>query len=280
MAKAGVSASRGKDDTMTDDTTDRPGPKELSSCSALIVGGTAGIGLASARALATAGVPRIAVAGRNAERGQLAAKSIAENGTAAHFIAGDAADPDAATAIAAEADQVMSGVDILMCTTAADVRPELFINIPTTDISRMLTQLALPSMHMASAVLPGMRSRRFGVIVNVASDAAKTATPGEAVIGAAKAAIVMFTRTIAIEEKRYGIRANALTPSLVHGTASTERITTDGFSAKLFARAAKQAELGVPTADDIAALTVFLCSPAAARLTGQAISVNGGISAA
>jgi len=135
-------------------------------------------------------------------------------------------------------------------------------------------------MHMAGAVLPGMRSRRGGVIINVASDAAKTATPGEAVIGAAKAAIVMFTRTIAIEEKRYGIRANALTPSLVYGTASTERITADGFSSKLFARAAQQAGLGVPTADDIAALTVFLCSPAAGRLTGQAISVNGGISAA
>ena len=167
-----------------------------------------------------------------------------------------------------------------MCTTAADVRPELFIDIPTTDIARILTQLSLPSMHMASEILPGMRSRGSGVIVNVASDAAKTATPGEAVIGAAKAAIVMFTRAIAIEEKRYGIRANALTPSLVYGTASTERITSDVFSAKLFERAATQAHLGVPTAEDIAALTVFLCSPAAARLTGQAISVNGGISAA
>jgi 2-hydroxycyclohexanecarboxyl-CoA dehydrogenase len=262
------------------DNTDLPAPKELSESSALIVGGTAGIGLASAAALAAAGVPRIVIVGRTAERGQLAAKSIAEQGADVHFIAGDATDADAATTVAAEADQILSGVDILMCTTAADVRPELFVNIPTTDISRALTQLALPSMHMAGAVLPGMRSRRGGVIVNVASDAAKTATPGESVIGAAKAAIVMFTRTIAIEEKRYGIRANAMTPSLVHGTASTERITSDGFSAKLFTRAAQQAQLGVPTADDIAALTVFLCSPAAAKLTGQAISVNGGISAA
>jgi NAD(P)-dependent dehydrogenase (short-subunit alcohol dehydrogenase family) len=266
---------------MTDDrTTDLPAPKDLDASSALIVGGTAGIGLASARSLAAAGVARIVIVGRNAERGQLAAKSIAELGAAAHFVAGDAADPSTAATVAAQAEQILSGIDILMCSTAADVRPELFIDIPTADIGRMLTQLALPSLHMASAVLPGMRSRRSGVIVNVASDAAKTATPGEAVIGAAKAAIVMFTRTIAIEEKRYGIRANALTPSLVSGTASTERITADGFSGKLFARAAQQAQLGVPTADDIAALAVFLCSPAAARLTGQAISVNGGISAA
>jgi 2-hydroxycyclohexanecarboxyl-CoA dehydrogenase len=266
---------------MTDETrADVPAPKDLNRSAALIVGGTAGIGLASARALAAAGVPRIVIVGRNAERGQLAAKSIAELGADAHFVTGDATDPNEAATITAEADRILSGIDILMCSTAADVRPELFVNIPASEIGRALTQLALPSMHMASAVLPGMRSHRGGVIVNMASDAAKTATPGESVIGAAKAAIVMFTRTIAMEEKRYGIRANALTPSLVHGTASTERITSDGFSGKLFARAAQQAQLGVPTADDIAALTVFLCSPAAGRLTGQAISVNGGISAA
>lgn len=265
---------------MSAQQADLPAPNELGESSALIVGGTAGIGLASARALAAAGVPRIVVVGRSADRGELAAKSIAQVGVAVDFIAGDARDPAVATSVAAQAEDLLSGIDILICTTAADVRPELFVNIATSDISGILTDLAVPSMQMASAVLPGMRSRRRGVIINVASDAAKTATPGEAVIGAAKAAIVMFTRTLAIEEKRYGIRANALTPSLVHGTASTERITADGFSGKLFARAAQQAALGVPDADDIAALAVFLCSAAAARLTGQAISVNGGISAA
>ena len=139
-----------------------PAPKDLDASSALIVGGTAGIGLASARALAAAGVPRIVIVGRNAERGELAAKSVAELGAAAHFVAGDATDPGAAAAVAAEADQLLSGIDILMCSTAADVRPELFVDIPTADIARILTDLALPSMHMASAVLPGMRSRRGG----------------------------------------------------------------------------------------------------------------------
>ena len=66
---------------MSDDTR-LPATKELDESSALIVGGTAGIGLASARALAAAGVPRIVIVGRNAERGQLAAKSIAELGAA------------------------------------------------------------------------------------------------------------------------------------------------------------------------------------------------------
>ena len=112
--------------------------------------------------------------------------------------------------------------------------------------------------------------RAGGAIINVASDAAKTATPGEAMIGAAKAAIVMFTRTIAIEEKRHGIRANALTPSLVHGTASTERITTgEGFSAKLFAQVESMASLGVCTPDDLAAMIVYLGGPQAGRRIRQ-----------
>jgi NAD(P)-dependent dehydrogenase (short-subunit alcohol dehydrogenase family) len=258
-----------------------PAPKELKDSGALIVGGTAGIGLATARQLAAAGVPRIALAGRDPERGAQA-KALLEQHSSAEvtYIHGNAIAPESATAIAQEAENTLSGIDILVCSTAAEVRPELFADIPTDDIARIYTHLALPSMHMASAVLPLMRARRRGVIVNVASDAAKTATPGESVIGAAKAGIVMFTRTIAIEAKRDGIRANVLTPSLVNETGSTARITSDGFSAKLFARAAQQAHLGVPVADDIAALAVFLCGPAAARLTGQAISVNGGISAA
>lgn len=261
-------------------TTELPAPKKLTDSGALIVGGTAGIGLATARQLAEAGVPRIVVVGRTHQRGAQAKALIEQEGADVTFLRGNPIDPVSAEYIAKEAETMLGGIDILVCSTAADVRPELFSNIPITDIERTLTHLALPSMHMASAVLPLMRVRRQGVIVNLASDAGKTATPGEAVIGAAKASIVMFTRTIAIEAKRDGIRANVLTPSLVNETGSTERITSDGFSAKLFAKAAQQAHLGVPVADDVAAAAVFLCSPAASRLTGQAISINGGISAA
>ena len=64
--------------------------------------------------LAAAGVPRIVIVGRNAERGQLAAKSIAELAAEAHFVAGDATDPNIAATVAAEADQTLSGIDILM----------------------------------------------------------------------------------------------------------------------------------------------------------------------
>ncbi|TQC42287.1 SDR family oxidoreductase [Rhodococcus sp. WS4] len=257
-------------------------PKELKDSSALVVGGTAGIGLATAVGLARAGAPRIMIVGRGEERGEAAREHISSVNSSCDvtFLSSDATTVEGAAYIASEAEQILGGVDILVSTTAADTRPELFANIPTTDIARILNQLALPCMYLASEIVPHMTARKGGVIINVASDAAKTATPGESVIGAAKAAIVMFTRTLAIEAKRSGIRANVLTPSLVNGTGSTERITSDGFSSKLFAKAAQQAHLGVPESEDLAALAVFLASPAARRLTGQAISVNGGISAA
>ncbi|OUS91626.1 SDR family NAD(P)-dependent oxidoreductase [Rhodococcus sp. NCIMB 12038] len=257
-------------------------PKDLADSGALVVGGTAGIGLATAVGLAHAGTPRIMVVGRSTERGHAAAERISSVNSDCEvtFLPADATTVDGAAHIASEAERILGGVDILVSTTAADTRPELFANIPTGDIARIFDQLALPCMYLASEIVPHMTARKGGVIINVASDAAKTATPGESVIGAAKAAIVMFTRTLAIEAKRSGIRVNVLTPSLVNGTGSTERITADGFSAKLFAKAASQAHLGVPESEDLAALAVFLASPAARRLTGQAISVNGGISAA
>jgi NAD(P)-dependent dehydrogenase (short-subunit alcohol dehydrogenase family) len=73
---------------------------------------------------------------------------------------------------------------------------------------------------------------------------------------------------------------NVLTPSIIVGTPTGDRSLEGGFSAKLFGKAIKMAHLGVTEADDLSGLIVFLASPEASRLTGQAISVNGGISAA
>src|SRR5690606_32577587 len=125
-----------------------------------------------------------------------------------------------------------------------------------------------------------MQSQGGGSIVNVSSDAAKSATPGETVLGGAMAAITMFSRAAAVEAKRHGIRINVLTPPLLRGTPATEPATRDGFSKKLFEKAALLASLGVPDAADQAELVAFLAGPGSIRLTGQAISVNGGISAA
>jgi NAD(P)-dependent dehydrogenase (short-subunit alcohol dehydrogenase family) len=257
--------------------------KSYQQMGAAIAGGTAGIGLACAEGLLRAGVPRLVVLGRNEERGRAATAHLTAVAPDAsiHYVTADCRDPHAAGTAVAAADELVGGIDVLVNSIASDVVPELLMRIAPDEVEETLAKQAVAPMLMTRLVLPLMADRRGGVIVNVSSDAAKTATPGEALIGAASAAIKMFSQTVALEAKRSGVRVNAITPSLVAGTEGTARITAgDGFSAKLFAKAATMAHLGVTDAQDQAALVVFLAGPAAARLTGQAISVNGGISAA
>ena len=257
-------------------------PKALADCALVITGGTSGVGLAAAHQFAAAGTRRIALIGRNRERGEAACKAVLERAPDIQivFVAADANDVTQASRACEDVYAALKGVDVLINTTAASYVPKLLFRTDVTEIVPMLLEQALAPLLMSRLMLPWMREQKSGVIINVASDAAKVPTPGETIIGAAMAAIVSFTRTLAIEAKRDGIRANVLTPSLIGNTNVYARVMDDPFSAKLFSNAAKLADLGVAQPDDLAALMVFLASPAAARLTGQAISVNGGISAA
>ena len=98
-------------------------------------------------------------------------------------------------------------------------------------------------------------------------------------IGAAMAAIIQFSRATAFEAKRQMIRVNCLTPSIVEGTPLHDRLMADKFAGQLFGKAKTRAHLGVVTPGDLAAMATFLASDEAARVTGQTISVTGGISA-
>ena len=196
------------------------------------------------------------------------------------FVTADAGDADQVQTAITEAQRALGAIDVLVSSVTAAYRPELLHRTVMTDIAAILLGQALQPMHLTRAVLPVMRAQGGGSIVNIASDAAKVATPGESVLGAAMAAIVMFSRVTAIEAKRDGIRVNVITPSLIADTPTAERVLRDGFSKKLFEKAASLADLGVAEPDDLASLVVFLGGPGSARLTGQAVSVNGGISAA
>ena len=264
--------------TMIDSDTGNVGAEQART--ALIVGGSSGVGLATAYRLLASGVRHIGIAARGADRGEAAAAALCERGAVARFFQCDANDPRSAASLVENAEIEFGRIDILVVSTAATILPRLLADIEPADIARILVEQAAAPMLMSRAVLPGMRDRGHGAIVVVASDAAKSPTPGETVIGAAMAAITMFARAMAMEVKRDGIRVNVVTPSLIKGTPIYDRLMEDEFSARLFGKAAKLASLGVADADDVAAMIAFLCGPEAARITGQAVSVNGGISAA
>lgn len=249
--------------------------------SVLIAGGTSGVGLASALAFIDAGVRRLVLLGRNEERGLAARRKVVDRcGDAkVEFLATDASDARQVERSVDEAHRAMGSIDVLVNSTTTSYRPELLHRTPIDDISGILTGQALPPMLLTRTVLPVMQEQGGGSIVSIASDAAKVPTPGESALGAAMAAIAMFSRVAAIEGKRNGVRVNVVTPSLIAGTPTAANVLADGFSKLLFEKAAAQAHLGVAEPEDLASLIVFLGGPGSGRLTGQSISVNGGISA-
>lgn len=262
--------------------TDTPLVRPYEELAVLIAGGTSGVGLASARGFLGAGVRRVALLARTEERGQRCRAELLEEfpGVQVEFLATDACDVDQVRSAVDRSHELLGGFDVVVSSVTSGYRPELLHRTDPVDVQGILLSMALPPMLLTRAALPHLRAQGGGSIVNIASDAGKVATPGESVLGAAMAGIVMFSRVAAMEAKRDGIRVNALTPSLIVGTETADNVLRDGFSKKLFEKAATQAHLGVAEAEDLAALVVFLGGPASARLTGQAISVNGGISAA
>lgn len=251
------------------------------SAGVAILGGTAGVGFETAGQFAEAGA-RVVLLGRSDERGKRAIELLRDRapGATAHFVRVDATDADDAVAAEVACRELLGDIDVLVSTTGPSEPPRLLHDIPIRTAQLRIDEILLPPLHLILAALPAMRARGSGSIVVVASDAAKLATPGETLIGAAMAAIVMFCKATALEVKREGVRVNILTPSLIAGTPGAALIDGEAFSAKMFQKAAALAHLGVVESSDLAAMAVYLSSPAARRITGQAISINGGISVA
>lgn len=242
----------------------------------LVVGGTAGIGMDTARQMILGGAASVIVAGRTPDRGEAAAQTL---GPKASYVQCDASVPAQCDALAETAADRMGGIDVLISCGGGDPMPRLMRNTPTAEIMSDLIDTLAPVVQPARAVLPVMEAQGHGAVVCVASDAGKLATPGEVAIGAAMAGIIQFCRAMAIETKRNGIRVNCVTPSIVRDTPLYDRLMADPFAGKLFSKAEAMAHLGVADRSDVAAAIAFLASHNAAKITGQALSVTGGISA-
>ena len=130
--------------------------------------------------------------------------------------------------------------------------------------------------RLAHAALPWLK-QRGGTFIAFASDAGRFAASGQALIGASRAAIMGFVRNLALEVARDAVRVHCISPSFVAGSGSARRLAEQ--SRDRMQRAEARAGLGLPTPADIAPLVLFLCGEGARRITGQVISVNGGLNA-
>ena len=126
--------------------------------------------------------------------------------------------------------------------------------------------------RLCHAALPYL-ARQGGTIIGFASDAGRFASPRQAVIGAAFGGIMTFVRNLSLEVAREGVRVHCLSPSFVADTPVFEAHAARADAAR------QRAGLGLPTPADIAPMALFLCGAGAARITGQVISINGGLNA-
>lgn len=245
---------------------------DLSGRVALVTGASRGIGKAIAKAMAQAGA-RVAVNYR--ESGTFAGETVREieafGGKAASFRA-DVGDAGQVEAMLEEIISSFGHLDILV-NNAGIIHDMLLLEMEEKDWRAVLQTNLFGVYHCSRAVLRGMIIKRWGRIINLSSIASAHGGRGQSNYAASKGAINAFTRSLAAEVGAKGITVNAIAPGLIATDMSQGVIA---FSDSLVRERIAMRRLGKPA--DVAPLAVFLASGEASYITGQVITVDGGMS--
>jgi 3-oxoacyl-[acyl-carrier protein] reductase len=242
----------------------------ISGRTALVMGASRGLGRASAAALAREGA-RVAMASRSREALERAATEI-EGETA--VLEADATDLDRLPDLASEVEGALGPIEILVANTGGPPFGGALDN-PLNEWEQAYRSLVLAPRVLIEAVLPGMRERGWGRIVNVGSSSVREPIPGLALSNAHRMAAVGFFKTLASEVAVDGITVN----TVATGRFATERLASNWAS---WEEMESQAHEGVPAGrlgrpEEYGDLVAFLCSERAAYLTGAVIPLDGGL---
>lgn len=242
----------------------------LDGKTALVTGGASGIGKATVLELARAGAAVIC-ADVNAEKGAELAKEAAAANLAVEFVSVDLADPKSARACAADVIARRERVDILVNAAGwNDIQP--FMENAPDYMDRVVAINLGGLLHLTQALLPPMIAAGKGKIVNVASDAGRVGSSGETTYAAAKGGVIAFTKSLAREVARHSINVNCVCP----GPTDTPMLQSRPDKLKeAFLRAIPFKRFAKP--QEIADAVLFFASPRSDYITGQVISVSGGL---
>ena len=245
----------------------------------VVTGSSAGIGLETARLLAAEGA-RVVVNGRNPDSVEAAAQEIG----AALGVAADMADPQAPANLIETAGQELGHVDCLVNNVGL-ARQDDFLALEDEAWDELWQLNVMSYIRAIRAVLPGMRDRAYGRIVNVSSTAGKRPSTGMPDYSVTKAAVLSLSRLVADLYAKDGVLCNAVTPG---PTASPAWLAEGGLAEQTMKKSGKSREevleavgkgrpLGrLAQPEEIAAVIAFLCSDRASYVTGAAWSADGG----
>jgi 2-hydroxycyclohexanecarboxyl-CoA dehydrogenase len=246
---------------------------------ALVSGGARGIGRAIVHALADEGLAVVVGDILEDARAEVE-REVTSAGGRALAVALDVTDTDAVTAAVAAAEAGLGPVDVLVNCAGWDEFRD-FLDTDEAFWRRVIAVNYEGCLRTTHAVLAGMLERRWGRIVNLSSDAARVGSSQEAVYAGAKAAVIGFTKTIARESARHGVSANVVCPGPTETDMLREMSRAAPDAERLIdalTRAVPMRRLGRP--EDVAAAVAFLASEQAGYITGQTVSVSGGLTMA
>jgi 2-hydroxycyclohexanecarboxyl-CoA dehydrogenase len=237
----------------------------------IVTGGGGGIGGASCR--------RFAAAGARAAAEATASACVAAGGVARAY-ACDITDHAGVVRTVAEAEAALGPAGVLVNNAGWDVF-RLFLDSTPEEWQRLIAVNLVGALNMHHAVLPGMVARRYGRVVTVASDAARVGSSGEAVYAACKAGLIGLSKTLAREHARHGVTVNVVCPGATNtalfagfkqGAANPDKLE------EAFRRAVPMGRIAEP--EDLPGAILFFASDDAAYVTGQVLSVSGGLTMA
>jgi 2-hydroxycyclohexanecarboxyl-CoA dehydrogenase len=247
--------------------------EELAGKIAVVTGAASGIGRATALGLAAAGA-RVFVADIDQAGGRETCAAVGERGATADFVAVDITDD---ASISQAADEVLGrgGVPQILVNAAGWDRFEPFLDNTLEFMERVVRLNLLGPVVLTRAFLPAMIEAGEGKIVNVASDAGRVGSTGETVYAGAKGGVIAFTKSLAREMARHGINVNCVSP----GPTDTPlfRSLPEKMQQAL-ARAIPFRRLAKP--EEVADAILFFAGPGSDFITGQVLSVSGGLTMA
>ena len=250
--------------------------KEMQDCGVLICGGTSGIGLAAARMFLVSGA-KVALAGRNADRGAAALQSLKAS-ERTFFFPADIRYPTDCDKLALNAKEALGKIDVLV-NSAGVYLEESADSLSESSYAEIMDTNVKGIMFMVRAALPFLRETK-GNIVNVASDAGLHGNYLCSLYCASKGAVVLYTRALALETAPHGIRVNAAAPGdILTPLTETQLHKAPSREESLATMASVYPMRRIGTAEEAAAVIYFLASPRSSFVTGACWSVDGGITA-
>lgn len=241
---------------------------DLNGKNALVTGASGGIGSAVAKALASRGAT-VVLTGRRQEALEAVA---AEIGGSAHVVVADLGSAEGADALMAQAAEAVGGSIDILVNNAGLTRDGLSMRMKDEDIDAVLEVNTKAAFRLMRAAMRAMTKSRWGRIVNITSVVGLVGNPGQANYAASKGALTAMSKSVASELATRGVTVNCVAPGFV-ATAMTDVLSDK--QKEIVDSSVPMGRMGTP--EEIAAAVTFLASPEASYLTGQTISVNGGM---